>query len=445
MRKLADAAIKAHPHSARASPSVWDRYGSGASAPPAESPSPAWAQAFATRATISGAVNHACIGNPSGRRHLILLTFCRAIPIHHLIGPEIGEIVRNFFKTVVALAAVVLVSMTLTYVLDPASKNRSFPVTETAAVGSLGFADSWLWFLSPDDVNRQLDLIVTTGVRSARIMLPWAGIQPAPDAWDWGQADLIIGAANARGIAVVGQFGSTPGWATGGGPAIAAPPASVDAFGEFAGAVAAHFAGRIAAYELWNEENAVNFWASGPQGPEPDRFTGLLKAAYPRIKAADPGATVVAGGLAPTLNFFAITMNPVTYVERMYAAGAKGSFDALAYHPYLYAAANVRFSKSGARDLYNGIRQQMIDNGDGGKQIWATEYGDSTTEVDEATQADRIRDFIVSWRTLPAAGPAFIYTTRDRNTGSSDSQDNYGVYRTDWTPKPAADVIRSLA
>ena len=37
------------------------------------------------------------------------------------------------------------------------------------------------------------------------------------------------------------------------------------------------------------------------------------------------------------------------------------------------------------------------------------------------------------------------YTTRDRNTGSSNPQDTYGVYRTDWTPKPAAYVIKSLA
>jgi polysaccharide biosynthesis protein PslG len=353
--------------------------------------------------------------------------------------------VRNFVKTVVALAAVLLVSLTLTHVLNPASKARSFPVTKTAAVGSLGFADSWIVFLSDEDVNRQLDLMVATGVRSARIMLPWAGLEPDQGRWEWGKADQIIDAANARGIAVVGQFGSTPGWATGGGPAIMAPPASAEEFGAFAGTVATHFAGRIAAYEVWNEQNAVNFWASGPQGPQPGRFVDLLKAAYPRIKAADPSLTVIAGGLAPTRNFFAITMSPVTYVERMYAAGAKGFFDALAYHPYLYSPANVRFSKSGARELYDGIRQQMIDNGDGGKQIWATEYGDATTNLDEATQADRLRDLIVTWRTLDGAGPIFVYTTRDANTGSNNSQENYGVYRTDWTPKPAADVMKSLA
>jgi polysaccharide biosynthesis protein PslG len=42
-------------------------------------------------------------------------------------------------------------------------------------------------------------------------------------------------------------------------------------------------------------------------------------------------------------------------------------------------------------------------------------------------------------------GPRFVYTTRDRNTGSSNPQDTCGVYRTDWTPKPAADAVRDLA
>jgi hypothetical protein len=342
----------------------------------------------------------------------------------------------------------VLLSVILTNMLDPSSKPQNYRVSETAAVGSLGFADSWLWFLSPDDVNHQLDLMLSTGVHNVRLLMPWASIQPAPDSYDWGQADMIVDAANARGIAVLGLLNSTPGWATG-GEAIASPPDSPDTFGNFAGAVAGHFAGRIAAYELWNEENAVQFWKSGPQGPQPDRYTDLLKAAYPKIKAADGGATVVAGGLSPTINFFSITKNPVDYVNGMYAAGAKGFFDALAFHPYLFTAnADARFSTGKVNSplsLFNQLRQKMNDNGDGGKQIWATEFGAATSKVDEATQAAWIRDFITTWRGLNGAGPAFVYTTRDRNTGSSNPQDTYGVYRTDWTPKPAADVVKSLA
>ena len=117
---------------------------------------------------------------------------------------------RILLKAAGALAAVVLLSLSLTNMLSPGSRPQNYPVRETAAVGSLGFADSWLWFLSPDDVNRQLDLMVSTGVHNARILMPWAAIQPAPDAYDWGQADTIINAANARGIAVVGLLNSTP-------------------------------------------------------------------------------------------------------------------------------------------------------------------------------------------------------------------------------------------
>jgi hypothetical protein len=248
---------------------------------------------------------------------------------------------------------------------------------------------------------------------------------------------------------VVGLLNSAPGWATRGLPAITSPPASAATFATFAGTVASHFAGRIAAYELWNEENAVQFWTAGPDGPQPDRFADLLKAAYPAIKAADPGATVVLGGLSPTLNFFSITKDPVDYLGNVYAAGAGDSFDAVGFHPYLFTnSAEARFSAGKAGSpigLYTALRQTMAANGDRGKQIWATEFGDSTATVDEATQAERIRDFIVTWRGLPGAGPAFIYTTRDRNTGSADPQDRYGVYRTDWTPKPAADVMKSLA
>jgi hypothetical protein len=359
-----------------------------------------------------------------------------------------GNALRTLLKAAVATAAVLLLSITLTNILAPSSESQRYPVTQTAAMGSIGFADSWLWFLSPDDVNRQLDLMLATNVHNVRLLMPWASIQPTPDTYDWGQADMIVDAANARGIAVLGLLNSTPGWATG-GTAIASPPDSPDTFGNFAGAVAGHFGGRIAAYELWNEENAVQFWKSGPQGPQPDRFTDLLKAAYPKIKAADAGATVVAGGLSPTINFFSITKNPVDYLNGMYAAGAKGSFDALAFHPYIFSSnPDSRFSTgkvNSPRALYDGLRRAMAANGDGGKQIWATEFGDATSKVDEAVQAARIQDFITTWRGLEGAGPVFIYTTRDRNTGSSNPQDTYGVYHTDFSPKPAADVVKNLA
>ena len=347
-----------------------------------------------------------------------------------------------------AIGALVLVTACAGPTSAPTSspKQHTFAIAETATISplssTLGFADADIYGFSPDDVNKTLDLMRSTGVGTVRILIPWAGVEPDENAFNWGQIDTIVDAAMARNMAVLGVLNSTPGWATPGQPAITGRPASPSAYGDFAGAVAARYAGRISAYEVWNEPNSVLFYTPAP---DPSGYTELLKAAYPKIKAAAPSATVISGALASIIGFFALSTDPVTFLKGMYAAGAKNYFDALAFHPYQYT---TKFSAGGglANSPINQLtqmRQLMVDNGDSGKKIWATEYGEPTSSTDEAGQADYVGDMINKWRTLPYAGPVFIYTTRDRNSGSSNAEDTFGAYRTDWTPKPVAQTIRS--
>lgn len=375
--------------------------------------------------------------------------------------PKIGETVRNAFKIakgLAAVAAVAVVSATAVQMLTPSPSPTAIPPTVTvpvretasinASASTVGISDSDIYGMSPEDVNRTFDLMTATGVRTVRVMMPWAGMEPSPGQYDFGQVDMIVDAANARGMSVLGTLVSSPGWAVEPGlPAISSPPASAASYGDFAGAAASHFRGRVGAYEIWNEPNAAMSWTSGPQGPEPAVYAGLLKAAYPKIKGADPSALVIGGVVGAVVSFFSLTMDPVTFVEKMYGAGAQGSFDALSYHPYQYT---TMFSAGGS--LANSpilqvgaIHDRMSANGDGGKKIWATEYGEPTSSVDEATQAAYLTDFLTKWRTLSYAGPAFIYTTRDRNTGSGAPDDTFGLYRSDWTPKPAQAAVAALA
>jgi hypothetical protein len=355
--------------------------------------------------------------------------------------------VRTFVKTVVAVAAVAVLSVTAVNVLAPSPEPQRHPVIDTAAISSIGFADPDMYGYSPDDVNRAMDLMLATGVRSVRILMPWAGIQPDPNTWNWGQVDLMVDAANARGMGVLGILNSSPVWAgVPGALPLAAPPADMGTYGDFVAAVASRYRGRVAGYEVWNEPNSIMFWATGANGPDAALYTQLLKTAYPRIKAADPGATVIGGVLAWLVSFGSLTVAPEVFLERMYAAGAAGTFDALSFHPYHYG---IKFSAG--RGVANtpmtqleAMRGLMVANGDGGKKIWATEYGEPTSSVDEAAQADYLRDFLTTWRSLPYAGPAFIYTLRDRNTGSGSDADTLGVYRSDWTPKPAQQVVQQL-
>ena len=179
---------------------------------------------------------------------------------------------RNVFKVAVAVATVAAVSAIAVAVVRP--EPRSIAFTETASINSsastVGFADSDLYGMSPDDVNHTLDLMTATGVRTVRVMMPWAGMEPNPGQFDFGQVDLIVDAANARGMSVLGTLVSAPGWAVAPGlPAVSSPPASADVYGDFAGATAGHFRGRVAAYEIWNEPNSAMSWTSGPQGPNP--------------------------------------------------------------------------------------------------------------------------------------------------------------------------------
>lgn len=358
--------------------------------------------------------------------------------------------VRNLLKLAATVATVAAVSAAAVVLVQPESRTIAF--TETAinsSAGTVGIGDSNLYGMSPEDVNRTLDLVSATGARSVRVLIPWADIEPNPGQFNWGQVDLMVGAANARGLSVLGGMTSAPVWAIAPGAVpITSPPVSAATYGDFAGQVASRYRGRISAYEIWNEPNSVLSWMSGPQGPEPGgKYTDLLKAAYPKIKAADGGATVIGGVLGSVFSLGALTMDPVEFVSRMYAGGAKGSFDALSLHPYQFT---TKFSEgdgvfASPLSQFNGMRQKMVENGDGGKKIWATEYGEPTSSVDEPTQAAYITDFLTKWRTLPGAGPAYIYTTRDRNTGSNDAEDTYGIYRTDWTPKPAVAAVKALA
>jgi len=103
---------------------------------------------------------------------------------------------------------------------------------------------------------------------------------------------------------------------------------------EFAGLAAQRYAGKVSAWAVWNEPNTVLFWAPAP---DPVPYTNILKAAYPAIKAADPNATVVGGVLTWVTDYRNLTINPDSYLQQMdAAAGARGNFDALSYHPYQY-------------------------------------------------------------------------------------------------------------
>ncbi|WP_259468052.1 glycoside hydrolase family 5 protein [Rhodococcus sp. SBT000017] len=292
-----------------------------------------------------------------------------------------------------------------------------------------------LW-ASDAELDTTVQFMTAMGVTSMRIAIPWSSVEYNRNQLDWTAVDRVVNKLRAANISMLGIIAYTPPWAT--SPVnqpINTRPASPAAFGDFAGKVAARYKGKVADYEIWNEPNGSMFY-----GPQPDAagYTDLLEAAYPKIKAADSAATVIGGVLGAAEQGWGI-VNPVDFTNQMYAAGAAGNFDALSYHPYQYS---LKFSEgpyvehSPARQVMD-IRAAMVANGDGNKKIWATEYGVPTSAVSGDQQNAMITDFIQKWRELPYTGPIFLYTMRDKATGSSDPEDTFGLLESNWGAKPA--------
>jgi polysaccharide biosynthesis protein PslG len=347
-----------------------------------------------------------------------------------------------------ALGAIVSGLCVVALISTPTSQRHRQVVTDDVAnlsisATTLGFADSQIYYYDDAQVTATVQKWVANNIRTVRIGIPWNGVEAVKDQLDWSRSDRLVNAAAAANISVIACITSTPRWAMAPGSTLPhGRPASPEVYGVFTAKVAERYKGKIAAYEIWNEPNG--FIGYSP-APNPAGYTDLLKAAYPRIKAVDSAAIVVGGVLGSGMTWGNLTINPVTFLSQMYASGAAPFFDALSYHPYSYA---MKFSAGMLQfesplDQLVRMRRVMLQQGDGAKKIWVTEYGLPTSRVTEPVQAAFLSDMISTWRELPYAGPLMIYTTRDHNSNSANDEERFGVYRSDWTPKPAQKIVES--
>ena len=343
-----------------------------------------------------------------------------------------------------ALTVLIPLAIFCAYVAQPVRPVSHTAVTPTAEIvsapSSIGIADSSLYGMSQENIDTTLDMLQAMGVDNVRVFIPWIYTEPLQGKYNWAPIDAIMDAAKARNMGVLAMVNSTPPWAGIDGNFPGANTPDPVAYAHFMNLVATRYSSTVSAYEVWNEANCNCFY----DPVSPSSYTKLLQAAYPVIKAADPTATVIAAGLSSVFSAGGVTMNPVDYVAQMYAAGAKGSFDALAFHPY---QETLMFSDGQGMVLspytqIQHIHDLMAAFGDGAKKIWITEYGVPTDHVSQATQADYIQNLIETWQTMSKdgvnyGGPLFIYTTRDGQPGSG----YFGIFDANWIPKEAAFVI----
>jgi hypothetical protein len=298
-----------------------------------------------------------------------------------------------------------------TATVAPTQAPRPAPVGRGMASPDYG-VQAFLWW-RPEVADRDLQLVQDAGFTWVKQLFSWQDIEGAGKGqYDWSSADRIVEQAAAHNLKLIVRLSQDPDrpfWAGN-------PPDNAGHFADFAKAVATRYQGKIAAYQIWNEPNLGREW--GFRRPDPAGYAQMLKQTYAAIKSADPNATVITAGMAPTGTDNNEAMPDLAFYERMYQAmngNSDGYFDMLGAHAAGFAAPpEVSPDEAAANeDLYGGerfftfrrveeIRQVMEKYGDADKRIAVLEFGWTTDNrpdspyywhgagagIDNATQAD---------------------------------------------------------
>lgn len=337
------------------------------------------------------------------------------------------------------------------------------PAAASLAPGgpAIGAVADITWGTSSADVERTVSAMAAAGVRWVRANVAWsggeAGGKGVVNTAYLESIDHAVRTARAAGIEVLMPIADgVPYWASA-DPAKYQDasgkhwnpywrPANFGDYADFVRSVVTRYKGLgVHTYELWNEPNISRFWPSGPSASE---YASLLAAGYPAVKQADPGATVLLGGLSKS---------DYNYLDGVYRAGARPYFDAVAVHPYTGSADPTWcWDQAGttklAVDAFCGIeevRRTMEAHGDSAKGLWLTEFGWSSSTgdygVSEAVQADYLTKAFTKLQDYPYVRAAFWYSLRDVAGATSTYDANLGLLRADFSEKPAYGAMRSIA
>lgn len=300
--------------------------------------------------------------------------------------------------------------------------------------GSIVGVNSFLSTASTyQDGDRQAELMEDAFVRQTRTPFLWMGVEPRKGYYDWARFDRAVNTLSARNIDVIGGLLYSAPWASSApaGTPVADlqyyPPKSMADYAAYAAAVVHRYKDRVHVWEVWNEPNDDLYWKSGE---DPVAYAAMLKAAYVAIKAEDPTATVISGGLGGF---------ELSFMEGLRSQGALNSMDGFGLHTYVAGAPE------------KGLAAVWIDNAAaylqryvGGKPIWITEMGWSTcsTCVTEAQQAEYLPRAYLEAAAKGVRSISAYSLVEDVGTGAW--QDHLGLTEPGGRLKPAYNALRDV-
>ncbi|MBM3499080.1 MAG: hypothetical protein FJX74_10470, partial [Armatimonadetes bacterium] len=236
------------------------------------------------------------------------------------------------------------------------------------------------WLCSEAQWEPVARLLRRAGIGWMRERLSWGQVNPEPGKLDWAQYETVADVLQAQGVREYQIFHDSPAW-THPGKDTRCPDDLREVY-RFTKAAAAHFRGRILAWEPWNEPDIDFFDQLG------DKYAGLQKAAYLGFKAGNPEAPVLSCSFCRGRSGFS---------DSVFESGIGEYTDIFNFHTYAPLGQYVD-----NLDLWVGLtREYAIPD----RPIWLTEAGirlvaedgETLTPEQERVQAEFVpRSFAIS-------------------------------------------------
>ena len=314
--------------------------------------------------------------------------------------------------------------------------------------------------LARPDLDAILAGLARDGIRWLRFTIAWDQVEPARGQLYWSGWDRTFAAlARHSDLRPLVVLNGSPSWAR--APADAdnalAPSHERADFGAFVAAVGRRYGSQVRYYQVWHEPNIAPHWGARPA--DPADYAGLLREAAVQLRAADEDAQIVLAALAPTAEPAGANLSDVSYLDALYAQGARAWFDVVAAEPYGFsqaadAPANPHELNFARATL---LRQVMARHGDAGTPIWATAFGwnalpqdwsgraSSWGQVTEDAQAQNAGAAITLAATRwPWLGPLF-WATSCPPRPADDPWLGFALCAADGAPRPVRQALADAA
>lgn len=332
-------------------------------------------------------------------------------------------------------------------VLFGSSVPGAVPVSRAAGEESpsdFGISDPETTAFSSDaELDQALSSMRTLGVGWHRAIFYWGSIETSNDVWWWRDYDPYVDRIRSAGISIMAQVAYTAPWASS-GSTDRYPPRNYDDWYDYVYHLVSRYGSRanglgsdygrnqIHYWEIWNEPDIPGFWAGTPS-----EYARLLATAYQAVKAADPTAKVLLGGLARAGALHDPEFPEKILGDPVYPAGQY--FDIYNIHLNQHPMEVVRRIIEDDEEM---LRTYGYDYDS--RPLWVTEGGYpsdasfqniSAYQGGQTAQSLYVADWVDLVRALGAA-KVFWYRLRDR-TPVVAAQDTSGLMSPSFVPKPA--------